>query len=525
MSATVLKSVQDGEADVGAAAVIYDRSGLPVDISTAIWVLNDPTRLRKINWNRFGVRSSEVVTATKDYICWLIKNQSVTEAHSNFSTLCLLAESSSFVEADKREDVVPYAAFSELASFLGDSSYRSHYFRKWYTWCSDRGYESFSPDVAFRLGQVRIGGNAKAVAVMSSDPQDGPLVDLEVVALLNALRASPTSKKLSVEQRTALWLCLCLGSNPMQFALLRESDFIRYAEADGDGALFGLNVPRHKKGASTLRAESKLRKLTSEIGEVVQELIKFNRERRPLTSTRDADIARPLFARARPRKSMLHGPMRESALGLTAQDFTALVASAAEALGVISPRTGEPLKVTTRRLRYTFATRLVREGASQRLVAELLDHSDLQNVQCYFDLKSDIVESLDRAMAMTMAPLAQAFLGHVVRSERDAVRGDRPSSRVYRAKVGEAAPVGTCGSFSFCGLYAPIACYTCVKFQPWMDAPHGQVLEDLLEERKRREERGLDARMIAVNDVTILAVADVVARVASLATGETAHVG
>jgi hypothetical protein len=109
-------------------------------------------------------------------------------------------------------------------------------------------------------------------------------------------------------------------------------------------------------------------------------------------------MAAPLFRRPRPRRTRIGGPIHEYALGLLSEEFTGLVQSAALRVGVISPRTGAPLHVTCRRLRYTFATRLVREGASQRQVAELLDHSDLQNVQCYFDLKSDIVESLDDAI-------------------------------------------------------------------------------------------------------------------------------
>lgn len=216
--------------------------------------------------------------------------------------------------------------------------------------------------------------------------------------------------------------------------------------------------------------------------------------------------------------------MHEFALGITSNEFTSLVSGATRKLGVISPRTGAPLHITCRRFRYTLATRLVREGASQRQVAELLDHSDLQSVQCYFDLKSDIVESLDKATTMTLAPVAQAFLGHLVRSEADANRGSNPSSRIYAKRAGEVAPVGTCGSMSFCGLYAPIACYTCVKFQPWVEAPHEEVLEALLAERTRRQDQGLDARMVGINDDTILAVADVVGQIAAMHAGAITHV-
>jgi hypothetical protein len=139
-------------------------------------------------------------------------------------------------------------------------------------------------------------------------------------------------------------------------------------------------------------------------------------------------------------------------------------------------------------------------------------------IRVYFDIKSDIVEKLDRAMALALGPLAKAFLGHVVGHEAQAVRGDRPSSRVYRANKSERAfdPIGTCGSFSFCGLVAPLACYTCVNFQPWTDAPHDKVLEDLLADRDRREREGLDEKIVRIHDQTILAVADVIKRIEAI---------
>jgi len=139
----------------------------------------------------------------------------------------------------------------------------------------------------------------------------------------------------------------------------------------------------------------------------------------------------------------------------------------------------------------------------------------------YFDLKSDIVETLDAAMALALGPLSQAFLGALVRNEQEAVRGERPSSRIYHVdrKQDSLEPLGTCGSFSFCGLTAPIACYTCVRFQPWMDAPHDKALSGLLDERKRREEAGLGPSMIMLFDMTILAIADVIRRIDAVRAG------
>jgi hypothetical protein len=84
------------------------------------------------------------------------------------------------------------------------------------------------------------------------------------------------------------------------------------------------------------------------------------------------------------------------------------------------------------------------------------------------------------------------------------------------------AEMGTCGTESFCGLAAPIACYTCRSFRPWADGPHEAVLNFLLEKRKRIVGVG-DVRQAEINDRTILAVAEVVQLCAGIAAKVNAH--
>ena len=148
-------------------------------------------------------------------------------------------------------------------------------------------------------------------------------------------------------------------------------------------------------------------------------------------------------------------------------------------------------------------------------VAEALDHTDLQNVQVYFDIKSDIVESLDRAMALKLGPVAQAFLGKLVPNEAVADRGGDPTSRVMAVDraTGRPAGLGTCGEHSFCDLLAPVACYTCSQFQPWTDGPHDKILDDLIAQRERKQAAGMDGRMVSIHDATILAIGDVIRRI------------
>jgi hypothetical protein len=182
-----------------------------------------------------------------------------------------------------------------------------------------------------------------------------------------------------------------------------------------------------------------------------------------------------------------------------------------EALNVISERTGERLRIFPLRLRRNVATRAARQGFGTLVIAELLDHSDDQNAHIYTANVPEHVDAINAAVAMQLAPIAQAFAGTLVTTEAEAIRGNDPSSRV-RCDSGSA--VGTCGSYSFCHACAPIACYTCRSFQPWLDAPHQELLDALIHERQRVLMVTHDESIARINDRTILAVAEVIRKCA-----------
>jgi hypothetical protein len=108
-----------------------------------------------------------------------------------------------------------------------------------------------------------------------------------------------------------------------------------------------------------------------------------------------------------------------------------------------------------------------------------------------------------------LAPYAKAFQGILVDSEDDAVRGRDKNSRI---RLNSHENIGTCGSYDFCGSRVPVPCYTCNHFQPWFDAPHQKILDELIVERDRIAEVTGDLAIASVNDRTIIAVAEVIQR-------------
>lgn len=379
-----------------------------------------------------------------------------------------------------------------------------------YRWCRRQRFQPFTTEVEDKINDLVIGGNAKGRAVRSQDPTVGPFTTEEVANIITALKAARLEGSIPLAEQAAIILCLATGSNASQYAALRHEDLIPII-IDGLTISYILKVPRQKKGEEHLRTSFRQRKLNTFFGSIIAELCAQN-----IATPHPGDnFSRPVFRRDTP--AHVRGNIEDEWLyHFSYSEFTMLLQSAIRRLGLLG-RDGNPLEATTRRFRYTFASRMVNNGASRAAVADALDHTDLQNVPVYWEIHSDIVEHLDRAMAMALAPFAQAFAG-IVWEEADAVRGDEKGSRRFLVdpKARRFEPVGTCGSFSFCNITAPYACYTCIKFQAWMDGPHDEVLSQLLFAREGRSLQGLDPKIVGIEDQLIVAVAGVIKRIADI---------
>lgn len=361
---------------------------------------------------------------------------------------------------------------------------------------NDWGYGICSDDALRYLRDATIKGNIKGTSIRVRDPEKGAFSDTELLAIQSKLNDSYADGEIDLPIYAMVWLFLAYGSRPIQIASLKESDLI--VNADHNGARFyTLRIPRAKQRGTTHREAFKNRHCGKQVGELLELLIDYNRARRPTTDNIvDADW--PLFMS--PNEGDIPGFRFHYA-------STTIVHVIHETI-----RKVVGIKGNTKRFRITLAQRAVDDGKDQYTVAELLDHSDTQNVKVYYEASPATVERLDRHLAMELAPLAQAFTGHLVGSEDQALRGTDPMSRIYDKTLQNNVdrPLGTCGQMSFCGLHAPVACYTCRHFQPWVDGPHEEYLQALTEERDRMIADGYSSKIYSIKDRTILAVAEVI---------------
>jgi len=493
------------------------RSGINIDTLSAIWRLAHGC---SINWAHYKGIPAHLLHATKEYMKYRVNYSAPEYVQNQFQALVrMVALMATQLEHMRINEILDYKFFNTYQQHLrnkySDGSVCNYLdaYRRWYIWCSDAGFTGFDVDVSIQLNELVIGGNEKGSKVLSHDPDEGPLHDAEFEALLGRLRIVGIDRVLSLFDLVAAWLMVAFGTNPKNLVWLNEEDYKVKKLSDGQ-VLYMLRIPRIKKSTAREREQMKPRILTPEIGVLVEQLINENRNRRAADPRWDVTrYAASLFARTSPSILLQDTGFDEDAYRVSTSVFGYALRNVVSQFNLKS-MTGGKLRISPRRLRYTFATRLVQEGASPLELAEALDHTDTQQVMVYFNARLDIVRDLDRALALKLARHAQAFLGMVIGSESQAIRGDDLASRIplIDAQGNHSKPGGSCGNFGFCGLYAPIACYTCIKFQAWAEAPHGDMLQHLLTERERKKKAGADPKMVQIHDQTILAIAEVIRR-------------
>lgn len=365
------------------------------------------------------------------------------------------------------------------------------------------GHSGVEPDCTQYLRERRKPGNEKGAAVRTRDPEAGPFSEAEYTALYKAVDAAYGSGDVPRWIAVLTRLLFACGGRISQYASLKMSDLA------GRQAPFVLSLPQVKTREVHSRVSFKEFDLSPQTGRLVLEHIED-------LKSQGFDNDGPLFPES---ILMTLGPKEERRVSgdLFFDHFTSdgLSKLYSATMKPIAPPTArlqfEPMPVSPSRFRYTFGTRLAEEGASKAVIADRLGHADLQNVDVYFEASPKSIENIDKAMDPQLAPLAQAFKGRLVEDEEHSTHKGAPGSRIIDFRVSK-APVGSCGcKGEGCGFSRPTACYTCFKFEPWLDAPHDKVLRRLQDERKRWEG---DERLAAVNDDAIRAVREVIAECA-----------
>ncbi|NPT60049.1 site-specific integrase [Paraburkholderia sp. 5N] len=483
-------------------AIVNTRGGAVFDPHQDEWDIREPTFSAKLQFETLPELGNHFEAAFRSTLVWYAQNESLPHLRNLFYRARHLFE---FVSDRSKTQV------SEITS-VDLLNYKSHVGpdREWYLGTVSGflkrwrrlGYAGITEDAGVLLNQLRLKGNVKGVSTATMDPYDGPFTALELEALQMALNSGYAQHEVSLADYVLCWLLMMLGQRPTQYAALKVRDVVIVHEKGGSST-YSIRMPRAKGRDSDARGEFKDRVLTPEIGTLVARYAAEVKKR--FTGLLDDPLDAPLFP-----GEQVDAAIAGYAFHQTSAQIGNKINAVMRRLEVISERTGDFIHIGPKRFRSTVGTRAAEEGHGELVIAELLDHSDTQNVGVYVNSTPAIVERIDRAVAMQLAPLAQAFAGKLIDGPSEASRRADPTSQIRAPGItGDFAAISSCGKHGFCGFLKPIACYTCNSFEPWMDGPHELVLDHLIAERERLMVTG-DARIASINDRAILAVAEVI---------------
>jgi integrase len=443
---------------------VNDRKGDPVNVSGYVWRYNTEHTHRSFNWALLGRMHPFIEYALKRYSTYCIETKSELEAYNQINEVAsCLRRSPSWEDLWQAEDTEALEdgfkiVIGEIIQHLRDRKriYRFHRLREFYRFCTDFMPElGFDPEFMIRLDMVFVGGNPKGEAVRREDEEEGPLSREEVEAVRQGLDSAADRKRQDREENAAVALCLAFGRNPANLVLLREQDLKNVLEEHPElPPQLILSIPRIKKrGQIRKRHLFRDEYLEPELAKYLFQLIDGNKE------IDTGGLPRPIFMRSKPSRLRIGSPTEGFAYHQDSSYISHLLGRFVTRHNIVSPRTNRQLKLTPRRLRYTFACEMVRQGVSPQALARMLDHSDVQNVQVYFDLRNDIVGLLDKAASERIDWLLDGFK-KPLEKDVDAARS-------------------TAELLSRLHLNSPYCCYACQKFRPYGEEDHKKILQFL----------------------------------------------
>ncbi|MEJ8676212.1 site-specific integrase [Chromobacterium amazonense] len=476
------------------------RNGIVFDPSADYWNYRDGVQTIDLDFTSIEGISPLMRHNMKGTLLWYAENRSPAHLRNGFLLLKQLFKDLHEQTAHALEEITSIDLINYRSRLKKGSEWRlgsiSGFLKQW----EGLRLPGVSSDAIAFLNSIRLPGNPKGTAVLTMDPELGPFTSIELEAIHCALNDAYVKGKLTLGDYLLAWLLMMLGQRPIQYAYLKICDVTAFCH--GDAKTYILRMPRAKQRDTLPRSTFKERVLNPQIGTLLlgyAETVKARFKHRVKDPTQA-----PLFPE---ENSGLEYP-EGLEFHQNAQTLGQHVNNIFAKLKVQSERTGNLIHISPIRFRRTIGTRAAAEGHGELVIAELLDHTDTQHVWVYVEATPEMLERIDRAMAAQLAPLAQAFAGLLI--DKDPRKVGSPASNIIAPQyTQDFTPVGNCGRHGFCGFSAPIACYTCRKFHAWLDGPHEAVLDYLIAERERLM-AGADPRIAAINDRTILAVAQVV---------------
>jgi integrase len=490
--------------------LLKSKFGYEFNLFAGMWTLDGSN---SINWKRYDELNlnQEVMTGIRQTLAVFAMEMSASYTYIVFQNIKTMLKTTN-------SRVINLATIQNyLSTLTKDKEYKLGALRAFILDWDERGFPGLEKDVAPYIDSLRLSGMGKGKAVSKGCPHTGAYSMQEQQSILTWAVNAFDNDTLNLKEYAWLLANMYLGSRAVQIRSSTFGDLQFYKSSDGVDNFKLVRVEGKQRSSGFREAveeididedlalllhnqsQASIRYVESHFGESVP--LNFL-HRIPIFLSFDAVRSFRTLHECLQSMDITHDYlfMRKD------EAFSLMERVSRKCEARTTRLNGEYICLRNRRFRYTVGTNARRRGLGAHHIAKILGHKDIQNVKVYVENTSEALDIIDEAMTSVLAPLAQAFAGTLIGSERDAIRANDPRSRI---KSNDGSGVGSCGEFGFCASGGR-QCYLCSKFQPWVHGQHQKVLDSVLTEREDLRRRGASEFVIQSTDRLLLAIEQVV---------------
>ncbi|MEN9433438.1 MAG: hypothetical protein RLZZ422_1027, partial [Pseudomonadota bacterium] len=365
------------------------RDGIDFDPNEDHWGIRTSCKAVSINFNKItSLVDFDFLISLKKVLVWYSENHSIYHMDNVYQRLYHFLKSTYKLNSTPIINISAHHIINYYSSL--DSSQKwylstlSGFLKKWFS----LGYTGIEKNTIDLLNTLSLKGNTKGIAVLTKNSEKGAFSDIELNSIQAALKQAYISKKVDTASYLLAWLFMLFGQRPIQYALLKVSD-VKAPLLKEDQPIYIINIPRAKQ-RKNYREEFKERIITPQIGQLLWQYAN------DVKSKFKNILSQPELAPLFPEKTDRELQQGEMAFHQTSQHLARSLNKVLMELEVYSERTGALLHINTRRFRYTLGTRAAQEGHGELIIAEMLDHTDTQNVGVYTEASPEIIERIDK---------------------------------------------------------------------------------------------------------------------------------
>lgn len=170
-----------------------------------------------------------------------------------------------------------------------------------------------------------------------------------------------------------------------------------------------------------------------------------------------------------------------------------------DSLDIISPRTGEKMKMSPRRDRHTVATQLALQGCSAEVIAAWMLHSDITSCEVYVELATKHYQVMDSLLDGKFTHFAGRFFGEIIAAEELNDFGDVDTISDFEHTGDEVGGCAAGGCSAIETLSAPYACFTCPNFRLSKSANLEPLLKALIAKRRSPSSAGHTEYLVSLD--------------------------